>query len=185
MVTNKSETKVNSKNPNPQQKTTANVPVPIKKLTQAQSARLKELLANTPTIEKLDPGVYAKLQSTIHETIEKTLPQYKQWLNAQLGEQIVADACPTPICDCNTCPTPVCDCNTCPTPVCDCTKCPTPIDQLIDEVANTAISKAMSAAITYTLGKAQSKDAGTTVSEAQMKSMMKEQLIKAAEEIGK
>ena len=173
MVTNKSETKDHSKNPNPQQKTTANVP--IKKLTKAQSARLNELLAKTPPIEKLDPGVYAKLQLTIHEAIEKTLPQYKQWLNVQLGEQIIADACPTPICDCNTCPAPVCDC----------TKCPTPIDQFIDQVANAAISKAMNAAITYTLAEAQSKEAGTTVSEAQMKSMVKEQLIKTAEEIGK
>jgi hypothetical protein len=43
----------------------------------------------------------------------------------------------------------------------------------------------MSAAITYTLAEAQSKEAGTTVSEAQMKSMVKEQLIKTAEEIGK
>ena len=43
----------------------------------------------------------------------------------------------------------------------------------------------MSAAVTYTLAEAQSKETGTTVSEAQMKSMVKEQLIKTVEEIGK
>jgi hypothetical protein len=31
-----------------------------------------------PSIEKLDPAVYAKLQSTIRDAVVKTLPKYQQ-----------------------------------------------------------------------------------------------------------
>lgn len=41
--------------------------------------------------EKLDPEDYARLQSTIHEVIEKTLPQYKEWLNSEFGEKIIGN----------------------------------------------------------------------------------------------
>ena len=41
-----------------------------------------------PNFEKLDPEIYAKLQSTIREVIEKTLPEYKEWLNSTFGEKI-------------------------------------------------------------------------------------------------
>ncbi len=49
--------------------------------------------------EKLDPEIYAKLQSTIHEVVEKTVPEYKEWLNSAFGEKIIADDCS------NDCPT--------------------------------------------------------------------------------
>ena len=43
--------------------------------------------------EKLDPEIYTKLQSTIHEVIEKTLPEYKEWLNSAFGEKIIGNDC--------------------------------------------------------------------------------------------
>ena len=186
MVNNKSNNVDTSKKPanfSPQKKSPANVQT--KKLTNAQSERLNALLAKTPSIDKLDPAVYAKLQSTIHEVTERTIPEYKQWLNSVLNSQIIADECPTPICDCNTCPTPICDCNTCPTPICDCNKCPTPIDQLVDKVANEVVSTAMTSAISHALAEAWLKNAGITMSEAEMLDMVKKQLIKTTEGMGK
>jgi hypothetical protein len=186
LATDKYKTRDNSKKPanfSPQKKSP--VKVPTKKLTKAQRARLNELLAKTPPLDKLDPRIYTKLQSTIHEATEKTIPEYKQWLNSVLDKQIIAEDCPTPICDCNTCPTPICDCNTCPTPICDCNKCPTPIDQFVDQIANVAISSAMTSAINYALTEAWLKEAGITVSEAEMRNMVKKQVIKTVKEIGK
>ena len=56
-----------------------------------QSERLRVLLAQSPPIEKLDPQIYAKLQSTIHEVVEKTMPEYKKWLNSAFGETVIAE----------------------------------------------------------------------------------------------
>jgi hypothetical protein len=39
----------------------------------------------------LDPEIYAKLQSTIREVIEKTMPEYKKWLNSAFGEKIIGN----------------------------------------------------------------------------------------------
>lgn len=41
----------------------------------------------------MDPQIYAKLQSTIDEVVEKTVPEYKKWLNSAFGEKIIADDC--------------------------------------------------------------------------------------------
>jgi len=186
LVKDKSKIADTSKKPassSQQKKSPTNVPT--KKLTRAQSNRLNSLLAKTPSIDKLDPAIYTKLQSTIHEATERTIPEYKQWLNSVLNGKIIVDDCPTPICDCNTCPTPICDCNTCPTPVCDCNKCPTPIDQLVDKVANEVVRTAMTSAISHALAEAWLKKAGITMSEAEMLVMVKKQLIKTAEQIGK
>ena len=46
-----------------------------------------------PHFEKLDPEIYAKLQSTIYEVIKKTLPEYKEWLNSAFGEKIIGNDC--------------------------------------------------------------------------------------------
>lgn len=48
---------------------------------------------NQRNFEKLDPEIYAKLKSTIHEVLEKTLPEYKEWLNSSFGEKIVGNDC--------------------------------------------------------------------------------------------
>jgi hypothetical protein len=176
--------------------------VPTRKLTDAQSKRLQALLAKSPAIENLDPQIYAKLQSAIHEAVEKTMPEYVQWLNSAFGEKIVADDCPTPDCSScgNDCPTPVCSScgNDCPTPACySCGKGPTPvcnkcdtveissIDRIVDTVASVAINAAMSAAVNYTLSEAVSKEAGVAVSDVQMRNIVKKQLIDVANEIGK
>ena len=84
LPTDKSATKGPLKKPSkvaPNKKITSNVPA--KKLTEVQSERLRVLLAQSPPIEKLDPQIYAKLQSTIHEVVEKTMPAYKKWLNSE------------------------------------------------------------------------------------------------------
>ena len=44
-------------------------------------------------LKRLDPEIYAKLQSTIHEVMEKTLPEYKEWLNSEFGENIIGFDC--------------------------------------------------------------------------------------------
>ena len=44
-----------------------------------------------PHFEKINPEIHAKLQSTINEVIEKTLPQYKEWLNSAFGEKIIGN----------------------------------------------------------------------------------------------
>jgi len=109
-----------------------------KKLTPAQKKRLKKTLEKMPTIEKLDPKMYAKLQSSIRDAVAKTLPEYQQWVNSSL---IAAQDCPTPLCSScgNDCPTPLC--SSCGN------DCPTPIKQEIDDKVVNAVNEAMMGAI--------------------------------------
>jgi hypothetical protein len=142
---NKSTPKVFSKEP-----TTA---PSVKKLTQAQKKRLQKTLASMPSIEKLDPNMYAKLQSTIRDAVAKTLPEYQQWVNSSL---IAAEDCPTEICSScgNDCPTEICSScgNDCPTQICSScgNDCPTPIRSIDDIVVN-AVNEAMMGAIRQAL----------------------------------
>ncbi len=127
-----------------------------KKLTPAQKKRLQKTLAKMPPIEKLDPEMYAKLQSTIHDAVVKAMPEYKQWV----GKNIVLEDCPTPLCSScgNDCPTPLCSScgNDCPTPMCDScgNDCPTPTaTRNIEQIVTSAVDKAMTAAIRQALEK--------------------------------
>jgi hypothetical protein len=122
-------TKASSKKPN-----TASS---AKKLTPAQKKRLQKTLAKMPTIEKLDPKMYAKLQSTIRDAVAKTLPEYQQWVNSSL---IAAQDCPTQ--QCSSCG------NDCPVELCSAcsNQCPTPIKNIDDIVVN-AVNEAMMEAI--------------------------------------
>ena len=164
--------------------------VSVKKLTKAQNKRFQVLLSKSPSIDKIDPKMYAKLQSTIHEAIEKTMPEYVEWLNQAFGETIVAEDCPQPACwSCGTGPEPACwSCGTGPTPVCD--KCDTgdltsAIDKIAIKVSNAVINAAMSAAVSLTLADAVAKESGIVLSETQMRSVVKKQLKEVANEIGK
>jgi SAM-dependent methyltransferase len=58
-------------------------------ITKKQNQHLNETSEKVPHFEKLDPEIYSKLQSTIREVIEKTLPEYKEWLNSAFGEKII------------------------------------------------------------------------------------------------
>jgi hypothetical protein len=142
---NKSSRKVFQKKP-----TTA---ASAKKLTPAQKKRLQKALAKIPPIEKLDPKMYAKLQSTIRDAVAKTLPEYQQWVNSSL---IAADDCPTELCSScgNDCPTQLCSScgNDCPTQLCSAcsNQCPTPIRSIDDIVVN-AVNEAMMGAIRQAL----------------------------------
>ncbi len=124
-----------------------------KKLTPAQQKRLEKTLAQMPPIEKLDPAVYAKLQSSIRDAIAKTLPEYQKWVNSSL---IAADDCPTPLCSScgNDCPTPLCSScgNDCPTPLCSScgNDCPTP-NRKLDDMVVSAVNEAMMGAIRQAL----------------------------------
>jgi hypothetical protein len=115
---------------------------PTKKLTPAQSKRLQTALAQMPSIEKLDPQMYAQLQSTIHDAVAKALPKYQQWV----GKNIVMEDCPTPLCSScgNDCPTPMCDScgNDCPTPA---------ANRNIEQMVTSAVNQAMTAAIRQAL----------------------------------
>ena len=142
---NKSKPNVSSKKP-----TTA---PSTKKLTPAQKIRLKKLLEKMPTVEKLDPKMYAKLQSTIRDTVAKTLPVYRQWVDSSL---IAADDCPTPLCSScgNDCPTPLCSScgNDCPQPLCSScgNDCPTP-NRKMDDMVVDAVNEAIKGAIRQAL----------------------------------
>ena len=107
------------------------------KLTPAQKKRLQKTLAKMPTIEKLDPKMYAKLQATIRDAVAKTLPEYQQWIKSSL---VAADDCPTELCSAcaNQCPTELCSAcsNQCPTP-----------NRNIDDVVVNAVNEAMLGAI--------------------------------------
>ena len=94
-----------------------------------------------PTIEKLDPKMYAKLQSTIRDAVAKTLPEYQAWVNSSL---VAADDSPTEVCS-------ACS-NQCPTEVCSScgNDCPTPIKGINDMVVN-AVNEAMMGAIRQAL----------------------------------
>lgn len=145
----------------PKNKSKANVPskkpisaTPSKKLKRAQSKRLQTVLAQMPPIEKLDPAMYAKLQSTIHDAVAKALPEYQQWV----GKNIVMEDCPTPLCSScgNDCPTPLCSScgNDCPTPMCDScgNDCPTPaVNRNIEDMVTSAVNQAMTKAIRQAL----------------------------------
>ncbi len=41
-----------------------------------------------PPIEKLDPAVYAKLQSSIRDAVAKTLPEYQKWVNSAFAKKL-------------------------------------------------------------------------------------------------
>ncbi len=69
----------------PTTKTLSKRPTKTKKQNQRLNAPSKKL----PYFEKLDPEIYAKLQSTVREVIEKMLPEYKEWLNSAFGEKII------------------------------------------------------------------------------------------------
>jgi hypothetical protein len=114
---------------------------PAKKLTPVQKRRLQKTLAKMPPIEKLDPNMYAKLQSTIRDAVAKTLPEYQQWVNSSL---IAAEDCPTELCSScgNDCPTQLCG-------ACS-NQCPTPIDS-IDAIVVNAVNEAMMGAIRQAL----------------------------------
>ena len=111
------------------------------KFTPAQKKRLQKTLAQLPTIEKLDPKMYAKLQLTIRDAVAKTLPEYQQWVNSSL---VAADACPTELCSScgNDCPTQLCSAcsNQCPTPV-----------KGVDDIVVNAVNEAMMGAIRQAL----------------------------------
>ena len=138
----------------PKNESTTNVS--SKKLTKAQNERLQTLFTKMPAIEKLDPKIYAKLQSTIREAVEKTVPEYKQWINIEFGERIIAEDCgdcsnggPTPACwSCGKGPTEMCySCGTGPTPI----KCGGETVQNINQIVSKAVEKAMTAAIRQAL----------------------------------
>ena len=114
---------------------------PAKKLTPTQKIRLEKTLAQMPSIEKLDPNMYAKLQSTIRDAVAKTLPEYQQWVNSSL---VAADDIPTELCSAcaNQCPVEVCS-------ACD-NQCPTPVKGSDDMVVN-AVNEAMMGAIRQAL----------------------------------
>ena len=126
---------------------------PAKKLTPTQKKRLEKTLAKMPPIEKLDPKMYAKLQSTIRDAVARTLPEYQKWVNSSL---IAAEDCPTPLCSScgNDCPQPLCSScgNDCPQPLCSScgNDCPTPTRKLDDMVVN-AVNEAMMGAIRQAL----------------------------------
>jgi hypothetical protein len=142
----------NKYTPNSYSKKSTTVPSE-KKLTLVQKKRLQKTLAKMPTIEKLDPKMYAKLQSTIRDAVAKTLPEYKQWVNSSL---IAADDCPTELCSScgNDCPTQLCSScgNDCPTQLCSAcsNQCPTPTRSIDDIVVN-AVNEAMMGAIRQAL----------------------------------
>ena len=96
-----------------------------------------------PPIEKLDPAVYAKLQSSIRDAVAKTLPEYQKWVNSSL---IAADDCPPPAPQCSSCS------SDCPHQLCSsCSNdCPTPTRQIDDIVVN-AVNEAMMGAIRQAL----------------------------------
>ncbi len=114
-----------------------------KKLNPVQKKRLQKTLAKMPPIEKLDPVIYAKLQSTIHDAVAKTLPEYERWVNSSL---VAADDCPTQ--QCSSCG------NDCPTQLCSAcsNQCPTPVKN-IDDIVVKAVNEAMMGAIRQALKK--------------------------------
>ena len=143
MSKNKSTAKVSSKKPASNLPNKKQTSAASTKMTPAQSKRLKTILKQMPPIEKLDPRMYAKLQSTIHDVIQKTVPEYQQWVGKNI---IVAEDCPTPLCSScgNDCPTPLCSScgNDCPTPTATIN---------IEETVTSAVNQAMTKAIRQAL----------------------------------
>jgi hypothetical protein len=147
---NKSTAKAPSKKSTPITSSNKQTSASKTKLTPEQSKRLQKILTQMPPIEKLDPAMYAKLQSSIHDAIAKALPEYQQWV----GKNIVVEDCPTPLCSScgNDCPTPLCSScgNDCPTPMCDScgNDCPTPAaNRNIENMVTSAVNQAMTKAI--------------------------------------
>jgi hypothetical protein len=151
---NKSTIKAPSKKPTSNVSNKKQTSAATTKITQAKSKRLQTILTQMPPIEKLDPQMYAQLQSTIHDAVSKALPKYQQWV----GKNIVMEDCPTPVCSScgNDCPTPLCSScgNDCPTPMCDScgNDCPTPaanrnIEQMVTSAVNQAMTKAIRQAL--------------------------------------
>ncbi|HEX7482718.1 MAG TPA: hypothetical protein VF350_04560 [Candidatus Bathyarchaeia archaeon] len=140
----------NKSTPNSSSKKPTTVPSETK-FTPAQKKRLQKTLANMPTIEKLDPKMYAKLQATIRDAVAKTLPEYQQWVNSSL---IAADDCPTELCSsCGSdCPPSDCQPSDCPTQLCSAcsNQCPTPVKGVDDIVVN-VVNEAMMGAIRQAL----------------------------------
>ena len=130
----------NKSTPNSSSKKPTTVPSETK-LTPAQKKRLQKTLAKMPSIEKLDPAIYAKLQSSIRDAVAKTMPEYQKWVNSSLT---AADDCPTQ--QCSSCG------NDCPTQLCSAcsNQCPTPVKGVDDIVVN-AVNEAMMGAIRQAL----------------------------------
>jgi SAM-dependent methyltransferase len=88
----KSETKALSKKPTrtvPKKKSDATGSKI--RLVKKQNDPLHTLLEKCPHFEELGPEIYAKLQLTMQEVVEKTVPAYKEWLNSEFGEKIIND----------------------------------------------------------------------------------------------
>jgi len=162
---------------------------PTKKLTQTDNERLIKIIAKTPPIEKLDPKIYQKLQSAINEAVEKTLPEYKKWLNSEFGRKVVAEDCPVEICSScgNDCPVEICSScgNDCPVEICSScgNDCPVEIcgscdneGRIIGKVAKEAVDEAMNAAFRSAL---EEKTKRGRVSEGKMRTNTKKRLKKA------
>jgi hypothetical protein len=136
----------NKSTPNSSSKKPSSAP-PTKKLTRAQSKRLQTVLTKMPPIEKLDPAMYAKLQSSIHDAVAKALPEYQQWVDKNLAMDDCDCAPPTP-------PTPACSScsNDCPTQLCSSCEndCPTPTSY-VNETVVSAVNEAMIGAIRQAL----------------------------------
>jgi len=150
---------------------------PTKKLTQKDNERLNEIIAKTPPIEKLDPKIYQKLQSAINDAVEKTLPEYKKWLNSEFGRKVVAEDCPVEICSScgNDCPVEICSScgNDCPVEICG--SCDNE-GRIIGKVAKEAVDEAMNAAFRSAL---EEKTKKGKVSEGKMRANTKKRLKKA------
>ncbi len=150
---------------------------PIKKLTQTDNERLNKIISKTPPIEKLDPKIYQKLQSAINEAVEKTLPEYKKWLNSEFGRKVVADDCPVEICSScgNDCPVEICSScgNDCPVEICS--SCDNE-GRIIGKVAKEAVDEAINAAFRSAL---EEKTKKGKVSEGKMRANTKKRLKKA------
>jgi len=74
----KSKTKVLSKSTKTVSKKKIGSVFSKKRQTETQNQTPQMLLDKNPNFEKLHPELYAKLQSTINEVIEKTVPEYKK-----------------------------------------------------------------------------------------------------------
>jgi len=182
--------KSSSKKPN-SKKPTKKAPnkAPTKKLTQKDNERLNKIIAKAPSIEKLDPKIYQKLQSAINEAVEKTLPVYKKWLNSEFNRKVVANDGPVEICSScgNDCPVEICSScgNDCPTELCSScgNDCPVEIcgggdddGRIIGKVARETVDEAMNAAIRSAL---EEKIKKGKVSEGKMRTNTKKRLKKA------
>ena len=113
----------------------------------------------------MDPKVYQKLQSAINEAVEKTLPEYKKWLNSEFGRKVVAEDCPVEICSScgNDCPVEICG-------SCD------NEGRIIGKVTRETIDEAMNAAFRSAL---EEKTKEGKVSEGKMRANTKKRLKRA------